>query len=211
MFDRPVWGLFSSDDSTAYILNCGAECGGGAASVTVLDLGTNTASATIPVDGATIGLLSGTTLYVAGTPPGTACTSGSAATSCGTLSVVDLGAQAVTTTAEITDGYHRRMEMGSNGQLFIGARACSNINIPPSGGNPGEVRGCLSIFNTRNSEVVIPPNNGDVTGLEPVPNRNVVYLVQDGEMRIYDTTTDQKQSKQVDIIGQAVDVKIVDF
>jgi hypothetical protein len=59
--------------------------------------------------------------------------------------------------------------------------------------------------------VVIPPNNGDVTGLEPVPNRNVVYLVQDGEMRIYDTTTDQKQSKQVDIIGQAVDVKIVDF
>jgi len=211
VFDRPVWGLFSSDDTTAYIVNCGAQCGGAVASITVLDLSTNTAAVTVPVDAATIGLLSGTTLYVAGTLSGTACTSGTAATSCGTLSVVDLGAMAVTATAEITDGYHGRMEMGSNGQLFIGARACTNINIPPSGNDPGEVRGCLSIFNTRNSEVVIPPNNGDVTGLEPVANRNVVYLVQDGELRIYDTTTDQKQSRQVDVIGQAVDVKVVDF
>src|SRR5207253_3459151 len=40
-FDHPVGGVFSSDDSTAYILNCGAECTGTAASVTALNMNTN--------------------------------------------------------------------------------------------------------------------------------------------------------------------------
>ena len=31
-FDRPVWGIFTSN-ATAYILNCGAQCGGTAAGV----------------------------------------------------------------------------------------------------------------------------------------------------------------------------------
>src|ERR1035438_9988749 len=31
-FDRPVAAFFSSDDTTAYIVNCGAECGGKTAS-----------------------------------------------------------------------------------------------------------------------------------------------------------------------------------
>jgi hypothetical protein len=209
-FDHPVWGIFSSDDTTAYILNCGAECGGVAASVTVLDLNTNTPGTNIPVDGATIGLLSGSTFYVAGTPPGTACGSGTAATTCGMVDVIDLSSMTVTGSAVITDGFHDRMELGSNGQIFIGARTCTNINIPASGSNPGEVRGCLAIFNTSNSSVVVPTNNGDVTGLQPITNRNVVYVVQQGELRIYDTTTDKLQSKQVDILGQAIDVKLVD-
>jgi hypothetical protein len=209
-FDHPVWGIFSSDDTTAYILNCGAECGGLAASVTVLDLNTNTPGTNIPVDGATVGLLSGSTLYVAGTPPGTACGSGTAATSCGIADVIDLSSMTVTGSVVITDGFHDRMELGSNGQIFIGARTCTNINIAASGSNPGEVRGCLSIFNTSNSSVVVPPNNGDVTGLQPITNRTVVYVVQQGELRIYDTTTDKLQSKQVDILGQAIDVKLVD-
>src|SRR6266853_2270854 len=62
LFDHPVWATFSSDDSTAYILNCGPECGGAVASVTVFDLNTNTPGANIPADAATIGLLSGSTL-----------------------------------------------------------------------------------------------------------------------------------------------------
>jgi len=222
VFDHPVWGIFSSDDTTAYILNCGPECGGLAgtpASITVLDMNTNTSGTTpLPVHGATIGLLSGTTLYVAGTPPppapGANTCSGSttAATSCGRLDVVDLTSMTVSGSAIITDGYHNRMEMGANGQLFIGAvRTCTNINIPASGSNPGEVRGCLSIFNTTNSNVVIPPDNGDVTGIQPITNRGVVYVCENGELRIYDTTTDKLQSKQIDIIGQAIDVKLVDF
>ncbi len=222
VFDHPVWGIFSSDDTTAYILNCGPECGGLAgtpASITVLDMNTNTSGTTpLPVDGATIGLLSGSTLYVAGTPPPPAagantCTgSTTVATSCGRLDVVDLTSMTVTGSAIITDGYHNRMEMGANGQLFIGAaRTCTNINIPASGSNPAEVRGCLSIFNTTKANVVIPPDNGDVTGIQPITNRGVVYVCENGELRIYDTTTDKLQSKQIDIIGQAIDVKLVDF
>jgi WD40 repeat protein len=212
VFDHPVWGVFSSDDTTAYILNCGPECGNGtSAGVTVLDMNTNTAGAPLAVDAATIGLLSGTTLYVAGTPKNLACTSGTAAPTCGTLDVVDLGSMTVTSSAEITDGHHTHMEMGANGQLFIGALTCSNVHLAPSGSNPGETRGCLSIFNTTNSKVVVSTDNGDVTGIQPIAHRSVVYVVEDGELRIYDTSTDKLQSTQIDLIGQAIDVKVVDF
>ena len=208
-FDRPVWGVFSSDDTTAYIMNSGPERGGQVASVQVLDLTQNppVAGSAVPVQAASIGLLNGSTLYVAGTPPNMSCDSSTAATSCGVLSVVDVGSMSVTNPNPvlITDGYHSRMEMGSGGQLFIGARTCTNINTS------SEVRGCLSIFNTSTSNVVIPPDNGDVTGLQAIANRNVVYVVQGGELRIYDTTTDKLQSTQIDISGQAIDVKEVDF
>jgi hypothetical protein len=207
VLDRPVGAVFSSDDSLAYILNCGPECGGTAASITVLDMTTNTAGISIPVNAATVGFLQANTnkLFVAGTPPNTSCTSGTTATSCGQLSVIDLGSMTVSTTAEITNGNHNRMEMGANAQLFIGANTCANINTA------SEVRGCLSIFDTVNSKPVIPPTNNDVTGIAPVPGRNVVYVAQDGKMYIYDTTTDQLQTKQIHIVGQAGDVKIVDF
>ncbi|MFP5203800.1 MAG: hypothetical protein ACLGSH_00425, partial [Acidobacteriota bacterium] len=35
-FDRPVKAIFSADGSTAYVLNCGPECGGNAASVSIV-------------------------------------------------------------------------------------------------------------------------------------------------------------------------------
>ena len=82
--------------------------------------------------------------------------------------------------------------------------------MAPSGGNAGEIRGCLSMLNTSNSNVVVAPVNGDVTGIAPITNRNVVYVAQAGELEIFDTTTDALQSKQIDIIGQAIDVKLVD-
>jgi hypothetical protein len=214
LFDHPVWGVFSSDDSTAYILNCGPECGGTTASITLLDINSNLPGPTIPVDAGTIGLLSGNTLYVAGTKPGANTCAGSttptSATTCGEVSAVDLGAMTVSTTATITDGYHNQIQMGANSQLFIGARTCTNINVPANGSNPGEVRGCLSILDTGKSNVVIPPAVGDVTGIQPISRRAVVYAVQNGKLGIYDTTTDKLQKTQVDIIGQAVDVLQVD-
>jgi len=215
-FDHPVWAVFSGDDNTAYVLNCGPECGGSQASVTPLDMNTSVPGTPLPLSngtvtgGATIGLLNGTTLYVAGSPPGLACDSGTQAQSCGSVSVVDVGSMTVLNTSKIADGFHNRMELGANGRLFIGARACTNVNIPASGSSDGEVRGCLSIFDTKNSNVHVAPVNGDVTGLQPIPKRNVVYVVQAGELEIYDTTTDELQSKQVDILGQAIDVKVVD-
>ncbi len=200
-FDHPVGAIVTSAD-TAYILECGPECGGSAAGITVL--GAAAPGAKIPLPAATSAVLSGSTLYVAGTPPGTSCDSGTEATACGVVSVVDLGSGTVTASAKITDGYHDHLEVGANGQIFIGGRGCTNIN------DSNEVRGCLSIFNSTDGTVVVPPDTGDVTGIQPITGRNVVYVCQNGELRIYDTTTDQLQTTQIDLIGQAQDVKLVD-
>jgi hypothetical protein len=211
-FDRPVWGVFSPDGSTAFIFNCGLECGGsGPASILPLKIATETtgtpillASSGLP-GGATIGLLSGNLLYVAGTPPGTACGTGTMAQNCGVLSVVDVTSSATVAAALIPDGYHNRIQMGANGQLFVGSRNCTNVT------SATETRGCLAIFDTVKSQVTVPPANGDVTGIEPIPNRTVVYVCQNGALQIYDTATDTLQTTQVNIIGQAIDVKVVDF
>jgi len=218
-FDRPVWGIFTNS-AAAYVFNCGAQCGGKSAGVSVLNLGASTPASTTPVTAATYGLLNGSTLYVAGTappnPPGTNTCAGqtTAATTCGTLSVLNTSSMAVTATAIITDGYHDRMQISQNGQLYIGSHSCTNISIPG-----GEVRGCLSIYNTNSSGVVIPQNNGDVTGIQQITSRDIVYVVQNGGLQIYDTDTNQLQvtpgdtqnnNGQVDIVGQLYDVKLVD-
>src|SRR5437899_10988667 len=90
-------------------------------------MNTNAPGLPLAVEDSTIGMLSGTTLFVAGTPPGPPCPSGTAGQTCGTLSVIDTASMTVSnqTPIFITDVYHNRMEMGANGQLFIGARTCS--------------------------------------------------------------------------------------
>ena len=225
-FDRPVNAVFGSD-GTAYILNCGPECGSASASasVQILNFGTTpTAGASVAVDGATIGLVSGSTLYVAGMPtasagnpsPNNLCTGQTtAAPTCGRLDIVDLGSMTVTGSAVITDGYHDRMDMSGNNQLFIGSHTCSTVGDV---NNPqGEVRGCLSIFNTTTAAVVIPPDNGDVTGLQGFTSRFVEYVAQGGNLRVYDTTKDKLlinntiTTGTIGITGQITDVKAVDF
>ncbi|HXY07423.1 MAG TPA: hypothetical protein VEI52_06155 [Terriglobales bacterium] len=211
-FDRPVWAIFRNN-STAYIFNCGPQCGGVAAGITTFTLGDLAPGPTTPVSAATYGLVDGSTLYVAGTPPHTACGAGTAAPTCGTLNVLNANSLAVTNADPIliTDGYHSRMQMGANGQLFIGAQGCYSVNVLG-----GEVRGCLSIFNTLTSRVVFPPQAGDATGIQPVPGQNpeVVYVCVGGAFQIYDTTTDQilfqENGQQTDIVGQSYDVKLVD-
>ena len=182
-------------------------------------------------------LVNGSTMYLAGTPytggpngvPSQPCTGEqTAATSCGLLSLIDLSSMTVTGNAIITDGYHNRMAMGANGQLFIGARTCTEINSIP---RPEEVRGCLSIYNTLTTAegsvpaggVVIPPDNGDVTGIQPIGTRSVVYVVQGyptpgGSLYIYDATTDALQIAPANeptyaplMLGSFYDVKTVDF
>jgi hypothetical protein len=227
-FDRPVSAFFSGDDNTAFVLNCGAECGGTQAGVQKLDLTTNTLGTVVaactadvaPVCAGSVALLDGTTMYLAGipfnadgTPFAQPCTGETtAATSCGLLTIIDLTSLSVTKSGiVITDGVHDRMALGANGQLFVGAHTCTEIipGIPPP--QNAEVRGCLSIYNTQTGAVVIPPANGDVTGIEPISKRTVVYVVQGGELQIYDTATDKLQATQIDINGQAIDVKVVDF
>jgi hypothetical protein len=212
--NRPVWAEFSADSSTAYILNCGPECGGAApASVSILTLSNNpnltlSGSVTLP-GGATHGLLLGTILYVAGSTPGTPCGTTTAASFCGTLNVINVSnpsAPQVTNTVTITDGYHNRMGLTADNQVFVGAHNCSNVNTGT------EQRGCLSIYNANTNVVVIGTDLGDVTGIAPVTGRTEVYVVQNGELRIWDTTIDalRPPQNQIDLVGHAVDVKIVD-
>lgn len=232
-FDSPVYGVFSADGSTAYILNCGGQCGGTQASVQILDLTTTPpiAGALVPVNGATIGFLAGSTLYVAGkgTPTGPRCASltnaaPTAAQFCGTLDLVDLTTMQdpyfnnPAAEIAITDGYHNRIDMSSNGQLFVGSYGCTtvgNVNNPQ-----GEVRGCLSIFDTTkagNTSAVIPPDNGDVTGLQSFTTRYVEYVAEGGNLRVYDTTKDSLllnsiiSTGTINITGQIIDVKAIDF
>ena len=133
----------------------------------------------------------------------------------------------------ITDGYHTNLSLGPNGQLFIGARTCTEVvpPVPPPQG--AEVRGCLSIYNTLTTAVgsappggvLIPPTTGDVTGIQPIATRDVVYViqgqgVQGGSLYIYDTTTDALEYNPYDpnnpgqisgLVGNFVDVITPDF
>jgi hypothetical protein len=247
-FDRPVFGVVSGN--TAYILNCGAECGGKQASVSVFDLNTLTIAATTPVNGATIALLSGSALYVAGngTATGTPCASiknagTTQATYCGTLDILDVSTTPPTDPyfnnpageVGIPDGYHDRIDLGLGGKLFIGSYDCTNIGnsnnnpLPPTP-PPGEVRGCLAIFDTTkpgNATAFMPPINGDVTGLQGfsnfifVPALNVTYaqeyVAENGTLWVYNTQTDQLVVDDIltlgtlPLAGDIIDVKAVDF
>ncbi len=215
-FDRPVYAIING--STAYILNCGPQCGGVQASVMVFDLTNLTITNTIPVDAATWALLNGTTLYVAGTSPtNNACTGQTtAATTCGRLDIVDLTSGTVTGSAVITDGYHWRMDLTTNGQLFIGSHDCTNIgNV----NNPtGEVRGCLSIYRTYDNSVFIPPDNGDVNGFQGFNSRLVEYVAEGGALRVYEIpqdilyiNADLLPEGTINIVGYVGDVKAIDF
>lgn len=210
-FDRPVKAFFVSNDTSAFVVNCGAECGGSQAGVQTIDVTSDppVAGAPVAVPAATTALVNGTNMYLAGTPvPPVDCSTSNNTISCGQLTVFDLSTMSVVNTDPILipDGYHNPIALGANGKLFVGSRTCTEV---PSG---EEQRGCLAIYDTGPAGgVVIPPTNGNVTGILPIAKRSVVYVVQGGELEIYDTKTDKLQDKQVDISGEAVDVKAVDF
>ena len=108
--------------------------------------------------------------------------------------------------------------MSINGQLFIGSYSCTNegnVNNPQ-----GEVRGCLSIYNTTNGAVVIPPDNGDVSGFQSFTTRDVEYVAEGGNLRVYNTLIDSllvestnniTETGTIIITGYIIDVKAIDF
>jgi hypothetical protein len=91
-----------------------------------------------------------------------------------------------------------------------------------------EVRGGRSIDNTLTTAVgsvpaggvLIPPENGDATGIQPIATRQVVYVVQGGSLLIYDALDDalfdnpnnsHNPGQIFGLVGQFVDVKTIDF
>jgi len=192
--------VFSSDDSTAYILNCGPECGGTQASVVPLTISNSALGAVTPVSAATYALLDGSNLYVAG----------SVAPGNGRLDVVNTSNLTVSKSGvPITDGYHNVMVLNTDGKLWIGSRTCTPTTS------------CLTIFDTAAQTANIVPIacssfsadvqcTGDVTGVQPIANRKVVYLVEGGELIMVDSTTGAAQLTQVDIVGQAIGIAAPD-
>ncbi len=204
-FSRPVNAFFSSDSNTAYVINCGWECGDpapGQASVAQLNIPSQTIQATVPVGGASVGLLNGTTLYVAGT----SYTAGPTFDSVNVSTMMRNTANSVA----ISDGLHTTMALSTNSKLYIGAITCSNTTT-----------GCLSVVDVSNNTADAPlPHcaadlsgtcvSGPVTGMLSIANRNVVYVIVGGYQIIYDTTTDMPQSTQVIFHGALYDIVQVD-
>lgn len=219
--DQPFTAVFNGSETQAFILNCGVACGGGspgaptvAASVVKADF-SNVASpafgAVAPVAAATVGLVKGSTLFVAGTPS-------SGAT--GTLQALDTNSLAVNPViTPITDGLHDKIVVTTNNRLYIAARNCTPGPISPS----NQRAGCLSIVNVNNPlgaggfPVTVPVEsalrqNFDVTGIQPISGRSIVYVVQGGELDFFDVNADAVSTSitPLDVVGLAIDVVQID-
>jgi hypothetical protein len=222
---QPFTAIFDpsdANDTTAFILNCGPECGGtAAASVMRVNFSTPSSpvvSATIPVCAATVGLLSGSSLFVAGTltappPPPAGCP----LTTGGTLQVISTGALTAGAPIPITDGTHLAMAITSNNRLYIGAAGCTVGPVSPQ----NTVRGCLSIFDTGSGASATNPSfpsessfrqNFSVTGLQPISGENTIYVVQGGELDIFDINTSLPSTsiQPLDVVGKATTALQID-
>lgn len=194
-FARPVNAFFSSDGNTAYVLNCGPECGSSnPASVAQFNIASQKIVATVPVGGASVGLLNNQTLYVAGSPvpPGTTST----------YDAVNISnmTRITGTSVPIGDGFHTTMALAQNNKLYIGANQCSNTTT-----------GCLSVVNVASNTADPPlPPRGAITSLLAITNRNVVYAIEGGYLVIYDTTTDTPQPTQIIFTGALYGIVQVD-
>ena len=201
-FDHPVNAVFSTDDSTAYILSCGVECGGAAANVSALTISSRAVGTPTPVTGATVGILdSSNQLYVAGSTAAG-----------GFIDILSTPSLSVTKSAiPIGDGNHTLMTLTSKGQLFVGAANCTNGL-------------CMSILDTTSQTALINPcvsgtsvcPTGTVTGMQSLDSRGIMYVLQGGILHIYDLKKNPPQENLtvgipfLTLLGNLADVKQVD-
>ena len=236
VFDRPTKAVFSADGSTAYVLNCGPECGGSKASITLLPvapmifllgqssglLPCNAApcanAKTVPLTnipvpgGASNALVDSSTMYVVGQrlmPDGYFG---------GYLTVLNLSTNApVASTAaspnpvSISDGLPgavSRMIEADDNTLWIAMTKC----------NQGErfynnqPYGCLTMYNTSTNKVVLlEPYIGDATGIAAVTGLHKIYTAQGGQVYINSTVNGSDIDNQyVTVTGTAYDVAYMD-
>jgi len=231
-FDRPTKAVFSSDGSTAYVLNCGPECGGSKASVTLLPTAptiftvgqasgqlpnnANLAAAcpaagqasacTIPIPGgATNALVDSSTMWVVGQELMTDGLWG------GHLTVVNLANDSAGAPISISDGTpgsQSRMVEGDDNTLWIGMIQCTEGERY----NNNQPYGCLTMYNTANQQVtMLEPYAGDATGVTAVTGLHKVYAAEGGQVYIYSTTDGRSIDNQyVTVTGVAWDVAYMD-
>ena len=224
-FDRPVKAVFSIDGGTAYVLNCGPECGGSNSSVSILPvapmiyligqasgtLPTNTALAnsTIAIPGgASNALVDSSTMYVAGQQPQQVAGETLFA---GNLTVVNLGNNTAGSPIAISDGLPggpSRMIEADNNTLWIAMTKCNN-GVRAATGLP---YGCLTMFNTSTSSVtMLEPYLGDATGIAAVTGLSKIYTAEGGQVYIYTTGDGTALDNQyVTVTGTAYDVAYMD-
>jgi hypothetical protein len=207
-FNRPYNTVFSSDGTTAWLLNCGPECGNtavdpviGAASASVSFLNTaalniyNFPGTTYPSPppatplpteqqrvavpgGATMALYGNGTLYVSGQQMQ------SDGLFEGFLSVINLTGNQLTATYPISDGLHTKMLFGDDNTMWIGSQNCQTGYRTAN----NLVNGCLTFFNLSDNSVLVEPANGDLTGLCAIIEWHKIYTAQGGQIHIYATT-----------------------
>jgi hypothetical protein len=76
------------------------------------------------------------------------------------------------------------------------------------------IRGCLSILDTGTGALQFPEfpplrTSFDVTAIQPISGRTVVYVCEGGELDIFDGTG-AFTPNQVDVVGKATDVVMID-
>ena len=225
VFDRPVKAVFSTDGGTAYVLNCGPECGGSTASISQLPVapmiflvgqGSGTlpnnatlSASTLPIPGgASNALVDSSTMYVVGQTPqqvnGQTLFTGS-------LTVVNLSSNAASSPVSISDGQPgapSRMLEADNSTLWIAMTKC-NLGVRAATGKP---YGCLTMFDTSTGTVkMIEPYLGDATGVAAVTGLNKIYTAEGGQVYIYTTTDGTALDNQyVTVTGTAYDVAYMD-
>lgn len=203
------------------MLDCGPECGGTAAGVTVIpitasSLNSNTSGAkgialvadhniAVP-GGATNGIFNGNTLYLAGQqlqPDGLFQ---------GNVSILNTQTGQLTGQYAISDGTHNKMVFGDNNMLWIGSSQCtSGETYKKAQATGGSQYGCLTMFNTANNTATLDSYKGDATGIAPVIGLNKVYTAEGGQVYIYDgTTMAQRDNSNVTVSGTATDVAYMD-
>ncbi len=232
--DRPTGVYFSLDGSLAYVLNCGPECGGQTAGITVLQQGpltidintppypnAVTTSVAIP-GGVTTSLSDGTTLYLAGQqlqPDGLWA---------GRLTLLNMSTMTPGAPISISDGHHTKMLFADDNTLWIGSQFCATGERAKFGQNYN----CLTSYNLGtgaasivpavnpqdpNSSVPFPNANqnqwylGDLTGLCWVEGLHKVYTAYGGQVHAFNTTDLSEINNQFIIIqGTALDVAYMD-
>ncbi len=219
-FDRPVKAVFSADGGTAYVLNCGPECGGTASSISTLPISpliflANQASGQLPKSGAvpnlaipggsSNALVAVNTMYVVGQQLQTD------GLFSGNLTLVNLSNGTAGSPISISDGAPgavSRMLLADDNTLWIGMTKCTNGERYAK----GLPYGCLTMFNTSsNSVTLLEPFLGDLTGIAGVTGQHKVYVAQGGQVYIYKTTNGISVDNQyVTVTGTAYDVAYMD-
>lgn len=236
-FDHPTKAVFSSDGSTAYVLNCGPECGGTTSGITTIPITANALNASgigasgiallatgniaVP-GGATNGVFNGNTFYVSGQQVlqtgQTYTVAGQQVQGngllAGNLSVVNTTTGQVSGPYSISDGTHNKMILADNNTLWIGSYQCQSgerYNLSQTTAGAATPFGCITMFNTSNNSVLVESFKGDGTGIAAVTGLNKVYTAEGGQVYIYNTADGSaRDNSNVTVTGTAYDVAYMD-